>query len=270
MKRIMKSLGTVPMMMFLLTGNCGRGGSDGNTQQQTGSATEALDSAEVVQSEGAVFVAGTDSLSVQLSGEQAAVSAAASAKTAWQPSGCVTASASGATVTYTLNDCTGPFGLVHVTGTVVVQYSLAADGIHAHATANGLMVNGASIDIDALAVFSMNNGTKRLAVTTTGAGTGPFGNAITRSGNYVVTRTAATSCFGLDGSWATTVADHQWSTRVTALSKCGAQCPAAGGSISHHGGLSNVTITVDFDGSATADWSTSNGYSGTINLLCQP
>src|SRR5262249_29562189 len=145
MKRIMKSLGTVPMMMFLLTGNnCGRGGSDGNTQQ-TGSATEALDSAEVVQSEGAVFVAGTDSLTVQMSGEQAAVSAAASAKTFWQPSGCVTASASGTTVTYTLNDCTGPFGLVHVSGTVVVTYSLALDGIHAHATANDLMVNGASI-----------------------------------------------------------------------------------------------------------------------------
>src|SRR5262249_17195640 len=102
MKRIMKSLGTVPMMMFLLGGNCGRGGSEGNTQQ-TGSATEALDSTEVVQSEGAVFVAGTDSLSVQMTGEQAAVSAAASAKATWQPSGCVTASASGATVTYTLN-----------------------------------------------------------------------------------------------------------------------------------------------------------------------
>jgi hypothetical protein len=119
-------------------------------------------------------------------------------------------------------------------------------------------------------VFSINGGTKRLAVVTSGSGTGPFGNAISRSGNYVVTWNDATSCFGLDGSWATTVANHQWSTQVSALSKCGAQCPAAGGSITHHGGLSNLTIHVDFDGSATADWSTSNGYSGTINLLCQP
>ena len=257
------------MMMFLATGNCGRG-SDGGGQTNTGSATEALDSADVVQSEGAVFVASTDSLSMQMTGAQAATNAAVSAKTFWQPSGCVTASASGATVTYTLNDCTGPFGLVHVTGTVVIEYSLALDGIHAHATANDLMVNGATLDIDAQAVFSINNGTKRLAVTTSGNGTGPFGNAITRSGNYVLTWNAATSCLGLDGSWATTIGAHQWSTQVSAFSKCGAQCPAAGGSISHHGGLSNVTITVDFDGSATADWSTSNGYSGTINLLCQP
>ena len=255
------------MMMFLLTGNCGRG-SDGSGSTDTGSATEALDSSDVVQNEGAVFVAATSSVSVQMDGTQAATSAAASAKTFWGPSNCVTASASGATVTYTLNDCTGPFGLVHVTGTVVVEYSLAADGIHAHATANGLMVNGATMNIDAQAVYSQNGTQKRLSVQTTGTGTGPRGNAITRSGNYTLTWDAATSCLGLDGQWATTIAGYQWSTQVSAFEKCAAQCPAAGGSISHHGGLSGITITVDFDGTATAHWSTSNGHSGTVGLFC--
>ena len=256
------------MMMFLLTGNCGRGTDGSGTGDNTGSATEALDSTDVVQNEGAVFVASTANLTLQMDGTQAATAAAASAKTFWGPSNCVTASANGATVTYTLNDCTGPFGLVHVTGTVVVQYSLAADGIHAHATADNLMVNGATMDIDAQAVYSQNGTQKRLAVTTSGSGTGPRGNSITRTGNYVLTYDSASNCLGLDGQWATNIAGYQWSTQVSAFEKCAASCPAAGGSITHHGGLSGITITVDFDGSATASWSTSNGHSGTIGLLC--
>src|SRR5262245_61556294 len=267
MKRLMRSLGSVPMMMFMLTGNCGRG-SDGTGQ--AASAVEAVDSADVVQNEGAVFVAGTDSLTLQMTGEQAAVSAAGSAKTFGQPSGCVTASASGATVTYTFNDCTGPFGLVHVTGTVVVEYSLAAGGILAHATANDLLVNGASMDIDAQALYSVSGTTRRLAVTTAGAGTGPRGSAITRSGNYVLTWDAATSCLGLDGNWSTTIGGYQWWTQVSGFDKCGSQCPAAGGSISHHGGLSGITVQVELDGSAIASWSASNGRSGKIGLFCQP
>jgi hypothetical protein len=47
------------------------------------------------------------------------------------------------------------------------------------------------------------------------------------------------------------------------------KCPANGGSISHTF-ANNVTLTITFDGSATAQWSTSNGRSGTINLVCVP
>src|SRR5262249_17464744 len=94
MKRLLKCLGTVPMMMLMLTGNCGRGSSGGDNPER-GSASEALDTTTVVQSEGAVFVAGTDSVDVQMSGTQAATAAAASARTYWQPSACVTSTASG-------------------------------------------------------------------------------------------------------------------------------------------------------------------------------
>jgi hypothetical protein len=265
---MLRTLGALPMMMILSTGNCGGGGT--TADPSTESATEAIDTTDVVQSESAVFVASTDGLNPSMGTDALAGAASDRAKAFWQPAGCLTATARAAEVTYTLNDCTGPFGLVHVTGSVVVDYSLATDGIHAHAVANGLSVNGADMNIDAQAVYSISGTTKRLQVATTGTGTGPRGSAIARTGSYTVTWDPTTSCVGLDGQWQTTIAGLQWSTQISGLDKCGSHCPAAGGTVTHHGGLSNITVTVDFDGSANADWSTSTGRTGTVSLFCTP
>ncbi|WP_437569962.1 hypothetical protein [Sorangium sp. So ce542] len=53
-----------------------------------------------------------------------------------------------------------------------------------------------------------------------------------------------------------------------AQDRCAAQCPAAGGTVEHAGGLSGVTITIAFDGSDSATWSSSRGRSGTLDLAC--
>jgi hypothetical protein len=116
-------------------------------------------------------------------------------------------------------------------------------------------------------VFTVNGATKTLTVTTSGSGVGLLGNAITRQGSYTVTWDATSMCATLDGSWATTIGTATWSTSVTAFEQCKGACPAQG-TIAHTGGLSHVTVTVTFDGSAVAKWSTSSGASGTVNLVC--
>jgi hypothetical protein len=179
----------------------------------------------------------------------------------------VTATAIGDTVTYLLVDCTGPWGLVHTSGTVVVTYSVDAAGVHASASASALSVNGAVIDIDAQGTFSINGTTKKLVVSTNGAGVGPLGNHVARQGSYTVTWDSASMCATLDGNWSTQIGTAVWSTAVSGFAQCKDACPAHG-TIAHTGGLSHVTVTVTFDGSAVARWSTSNGVSGTVNLLC--
>ena len=60
-----------------------------------------------------------------------------------------------------------------------------------------------------------------------------------------------------------------WSTSITNYAQCKAHCPASG-TLSHTGGISKLTVTVTFDGSANATWATSRGRSGTIALFCSP
>lgn len=231
-------------------------------------AEQAVDSTDVSSNEAAILYAGTESAGPEMTAEEAATAAWTNAGVFWQPAGCITATQDGLTVTYEVNDCTGPFGLVHVTGTVVVVYSLDGDGLHAVATADDLQVNQASMDIDATGVLHWEGTTRVLDVTTNGQGTGPRGNTFTRSGDYTATWDSGSECFGLDGSWSTTIGARRWSTDVVAFEKCGDSCPAEGGHVSYHGGLSGVTIDVDFDGSAEASWETSNGRSGTLALYC--
>lgn len=245
----------------------GCGGGDPTSDGATVSA--ALDSSDDTSSESALMMASVDSTETASTANDAAATAATSAKTWYQPSTCVTATAVANVVTYKLDDCTGPWGLVHVTGTVVVTYTKAADGIHAAASATGLQVNGGTMDVNAQAVYSVSGTQKTLTVTTDGAGTGPRGTAIARNGAYTLSWDEATMCGALDGAWSTVIGGATWSTSIAGYKQCKGACPTAG-TLTHTGGLSHVTVTVTFDGSADAKWTSSRGRSGTIALFCAP
>ena len=178
---------------------------------------------------------------------------------------CVTATATGASVAFVMNDCTGPYGLVHVTGTLTVVYSVGASSYTGTATATDLHVNGATVDISATAVYTPGT-TKTLAVTTAGAGTGALGHTITRNGSYTLSWT--TTCVTLNGTWTTTIDLVSWNTAVTDLTRCLGACPAAGGQAVFHGPVR--TVTIDFDGSDVAAWHTAAGLTGTVDLVCTP
>lgn len=268
MRRI-ASFGLACLVSLTLGGGCGKGNGDDDLL----SAEEALDSTETVGGEGSlltVAVDGTETvmkpgLAFAPTPETIAAEAATRMENVLQPPGCVTSTVEGATATYVLDDCTGPRGLVHVTGTLVVVYSLGLDGIHADATAEDLQVNGATVDIAAGAVYSVAAGEKSLTVATMGSGVGPLGNAISHTGDYTVTWTE--TCFTLDGMWSTTGPRGTRSTTISGFERCQGECPAAGGTISHTF-VGGRTVTLTFDGSDVASWATSGGRSGTVNLPC--
>ncbi len=239
------------------------------------SASAAIDSQESVESEGNVMMAMTDGADGMAlvapalpTPDQVAARIAANVALRWNPAGCATATASGANVTVTFNDCTGPRGLLHVTGTLDLAVTVDT-AIHVHGTATGLEVNRAVLDIDSNATYSTTATTHSISVQTTGTGTGPFGNTIDHTGDYTVTWDPASSCGSLQGMWSTeissTTASATRSNDVNIM-RCAGGCPT--GSLVHTG-FGGVTLTVTFDGSATASWTTSTGKSGTFALQCQ-
>lgn len=234
-------------------------------------AEDADESAVVTSSESALTVTLSDEVAqpVSATADELAAAAATRVPGTMTQASCVTATQQGATVTYVLTDCTGPYGLVHVSGTLTAVYSRGMGGaVQVVITGNGIKANAATFDVNATVNATQAAGIKRAQVTSQLTGTGPRGASVERSGTYTVTWDAANQCVTLDGTWTSTVALRTATTTVSAFQKCAGRCPAAGGSIVYTGGRGN-TVIVTYDGTATAAWTSyANGRSGTVKLLC--
>jgi hypothetical protein len=232
-------------------------------------ASEAADSNDVAMSEGALLTSGVDASMSSLRALDVATLAEGWANARFQPAGCATITRSDNVVTYVLADCTGPHGLVHVTGTLVATFTDAATGVEIDLAASALKVNRATLDVDTTALLTAGAGQQKLVVTTRGHGIGPRGHAFVRTGGYTVTRETATDCLALDGAWQLDAGLAVRTTTVTGLRRCQDACPAAGGRIVHTG-FRGRTVTIDFDGSNAAGWTSTTGNTGTIDLACGP
>jgi hypothetical protein len=250
--------------------------------QDPDSAATALDSEESTEAEGNVMMANVDgadtggvaadvtgtTAQLTVAGVVAAISANVQAR--WNPSGCATVTANGADVAIKYNDCTGPHGLVHVTGELDLVVTItAANQVQVVATANGLQVNQAVLDVDATGTYSVTATEHVLTVMTMGEGTGPRGTNIDHQGNYTLSWDPTDECHTIQGQWSTDFSAGSASasrSNTVDLSRCGDGCPT--GNMTHHF-LFGATLTVTFDGTNVASWSTSTGASGTVNLSCQ-
>jgi len=241
----------------------------------TDSADSIVDDSDTTEAEGNVMMATVDG--ADASGIAALDTPSVSARIVsnvgvrWMPAGCATATSDGnGNVKIDLNDCTGPRGLVHVTGEIDLAVSVSVSGgISVHATASGLDVNAATLDLDATADYAVVGGQHTLTVQSTASGTGPRGTSIDHQGDYTVSWDPTNACRSITGDWSTDFAGPNRSaerSNAVDLTRCDAGCPT--GSITHHG-LLGLVINITFDGTNVAQWSTSNGLSGTVNLRCQ-
>ena len=124
-----------------------------------------------------------------------------------------------------------------MTGTVVVTYTVNSGGIHADAVPTGLMVNGATMNLNSHADYTVTGSAKKLVVATRAAA--PARSA-TRSRAPAATRSTwddASQCGALDGAWSTGIGNDTWSTSITNYAQCKAHCPSSG-TLAHTGGLS--------------------------------
>jgi hypothetical protein len=232
------------------------------------SAESAADSADAASAEGNMMMAATEGSNlsaVELTAEIVAGNVAANLSARFQPSTCAVITQTGLTLKAVFNDCTGIRGLLHVSGELdlVVSVSLQ-DAITVHGTSNNLKVNGAQLTVDATATYSSQGSSHQLVVTTEGSGVGPRGRTIEHDGSYTVTWDRDTQCHTITGSWSTEIGARTRSNEVN-LSRCGTGCPT--GSVIHTF-LRGESLSIEFDGTATASWSASTGASGTLALSC--
>lgn len=242
--------------------SCGRG-------DDADSAEDADESAVVTSSESALTTELSDEVTQPMSASPSDLATAASMRVSShvQPAGCLTVTVNGATVTYVFNDCTGPYGMVHVTGTVTAVYSRGTGGgVQAVITGSGVKVNNAVVDLNATVNSTLVNGVRTANVVSNATGTGPRGGKLDRNGSYTITYDSTTECVTVNGTWTTKAALRTSETVVAGYQRCKGTCPAAGGSIVNTTG--RAVVTLSYDGSAVANWSTAAGRSGTVNLRC--
>jgi hypothetical protein len=243
---------------------CKRGGTGGLDDLSV--AESSVDSTEVGLAE-------ADLLASSLAGAPLGVAAATSEDIAvyiathlrgqYTPPACVTTTTSGVMVTAVFTDCTGPFGLVHVDGELAIEVRPSSGGrITVVATAQDLAINSAVLDLDATAVYQSEGGITSVEVTTRTAGTGVLGNDVHHAGDYTVTWDA--TCAAIDGAWSTQAGDRARSTTAS-IERCRGACPT--GAVTRET-LDDRTITLTFDGTSRATWTSSAGRSGSVPLAC--
>jgi hypothetical protein len=260
-------------------------GNDPSNSTGTVSADEdaasAVDAADSASAEGDLMMAavdGSDAGGLLAAAVSAKISANVSAR--FTPSGCATITPGADALAIKFNDCTGPRGLVHITGELDLTASIAKGAITVKGASTDLKLNGADLDVDATATYAVTASGPTLTVTTATTGTGPRGNAVDHNGDYTIAWDPATACRSLDGTWSTDRAAGSTSNTVE-LSQCGGGCPT--GSIARTF-VDGKTLTISFDGTATASWSLaaagaaagsagsasgSAAASGTITLDCK-
>ncbi len=218
----------------------------------------------------AAFTLGTGDFSHPV----ASVKAAANVAGFFTPQSCITADADVAAlrVKYTLSRCTGPWGLVKVSGVVSVVYASSTNGL-------ALDVTGTSLEFDisrashgkaslhATATATSHGGARKMKWNATLDGTTARGNAFARTADWDVEWRVGQSCIALDGTAQGQVKGRGLNTHVSNYQRCQGECPAAGGEIT----ISNDAgqqVSLTFDGSATATFTDASDRETRIDLAC--
>jgi hypothetical protein len=192
------------------------------------------------------------------------------AKAFYEPAGCLTVTddAAQSQATYAFADCTGPYGLVHITGTVTVTYSSsAANQLTLSYSATALDINNATIDWSASADVTANGAARTMVWTGMFSGTTGHGRPITRTNSKTYDWTVGVACLSVSGESDGTVTGNDLKVDIINWSRCADACPAAGSEIK----ITDVTKNIVYDlkyGDGDATYTDSNGDDITFTPLC--
>jgi hypothetical protein len=184
------------------------------------------------------------------------------------PNGCATATSSGNVVTFRLNNCTGPLGLVGSTGVVTATLTPVGNSIQIQLAGNNISANGATLNLATSATLTATAaGQKMLQANSQTTGTGQYGNNITHMGTYTLVWPTGTGCATLNGTMSG-FGSGQFSgtsSTITNYVACRNKCPQSG---TVKSSFSGGSTTLTFNGSNNAQCSASNGTSASVPLNC--
>ena len=238
----------------------GCGASNEDTSRNVSASVDALEGASVEAALLAILFTGA---SQTLTDEEAALRGAANMEQALTPAGCMRAEVTSNVVTYTLDGCSGPYGLRQLSGGLTTAFALIDGRLLVCVAASGFRVGTASVDMSTWAPVGPTSTTTDQS---TGRGTGSRGTAFERNGRYTVSWDG--SCLELSGAWSTTASGRSWNTTVTRYRSCAGRCPEAGSVVTLSGGALRDPVTITYDGDDTAEWSAAGGQRDGVSLSC--
>jgi hypothetical protein len=190
----------------------------------------------------------------------------------FQPAGCLVESSDAATQTntYTFSDCTGPYGLVHLTGVVTVVWSNASQSsLDLALSATNFQINRATITSwNATAKISAAGDSRDMLWAASLAGTTGSGRAFTRTNTKDIKWTVGGSCISINGSSQGTITGLDLDTTITNYSRCEGSCPAAGSEVHVEDITNGDSVNVEFLGGDSAQFTGVSGRVTNIPLLC--
>lgn len=226
-------------------------------------AADSADTASVTASMSSLTTDGVDASAT--TADAAAMSAQVKAMALLQPQGCATAVVTGSSVAYTFNNCTGPYGLLNLSGNVTANYTMVAGGgVTVTLSGSNLKANGSTVTLNATAIVTGTAGSRQAAVTSSTSAQTSRGRTISHSGNYTAGWDG--SCLSLNGSFTTQIGLLGWSTTIANYKRCQGMCPASGTVVITAGAN---TATVTFANSATVTFTDNKGNTGTVTLQCK-
>lgn len=200
---------------------------------------------------------------------------AATVPVRWQPAGCAQVSQPSSTrLAFTFDDCSGPRGLVHVSGTLDLFLQGWAEAPVIDFSSPSLSANGSTIALSATALAGVWPGGIGIDGQLGSVAVGPRGTKVDGRGSYVMTWQPTSECSTLQASTESdmdVVADQppHLVTRVD-MTRCPGGCPS--GVVTRH--FPNETeVQVTMDGTALAPWTSrgtaTNTRSGVLDLQCE-
>ena len=205
---------------------------------------------------------------------EAALASAEDVRAYFAPAGCLTVTTDAARdqATYVFDACSGPWGLVHVMGTVVATYTTVttpagAPAIHIDAVGTALHLRRATADYHASATIVTSGIARAMSWTGELSGVTARGRAFQRSAAWDVRWRIGEACVDIDGTAKGDVRGRSFVTTVRHYARCRDACPQAGGDVTVTDVATGRAVDIAYDGSSIAI-ATSNGSASAIALAC--
>lgn len=187
------------------------------------------------------------------------------------PSSCVSKNAEGAAMHVELDDCTGPFGKVHLFGGLDATFTSAScDKLHAEVADSGdLTGNDRPVDYSASADITVDGDKRNVDWAGHWSVTTERGIDVEHTSDLTIVADATTNCLTVDGTGHGTASKWEFSTQISGLAVCPDTCPSAGKlGIQVDGPRGDRSLSVEFDGSAKAKVTGTDGDVFEVDMVC--
>lgn len=170
----------------------------------------------------------------------------------FKPAGCLTSTRSGNKIAHVFNDCSGPWGFKHFSGTINATYTREPGKLTVNLEFSGTKQNGADITGTRVIVYTIDGTTITKERTGNWTGTSKGGKPMTHTANFKTTYDDSTKCITRDGSAQTTVGGREHERTIDGFKRCGigsGGCPVSGEvKLTRTKSNDSTSLTIDFEG----------------------